>query len=214
MLKRLFLCVIGCVAGFCLRAQKDSVVKDETFKMKEGIYLTYDDFRNNSPITRENIETNIPKDHLELFGKVLQQDEFSYTVEGEKITKKSKNAWGFFQNNSLHLNYNGDFYRVPLFGSISYLVANVEVPASAFYTPGYGTMGTTTNTYETREFLMNFYDGKLEFFSMEGLEDLFKRDPALYSEFKNLSRKKRKEQLTKYIRKYNTLHPVYFFKAN
>ena len=105
------------------------------------------------------------------------------------------------------------FIESLFFGSISYLVASVTVVNNGFYDPRFGYMGSST-TKEIREFLMNFYDGLVVEFTNEKIEQLLGRDKTLYEEFKNLSRKKQKEQLYKYIRKYNELHPVYFLEIS
>jgi len=198
-------------------AQKDSVICDLNCKITEGIYLNYEDFRKNNPVTREQLQSAVNKDLLDFFGKTLESEKFTFVRNEEKATLNSKNVWGFYQNNILHINYKGRFYRVPVFGSISYLMATVEVISSNYYYPGYGmmggmggSMGTTMKTQEVRDFLINFYDGIIIPFSIDQAELLLKRDPAVYAEFKALKRKQQKLQITRYIRKYNELHPVYF----
>jgi hypothetical protein len=47
---------------------------------------------------------------------------------------------------------------------------------------------------------------------MDQVELLLARDKGLYDEFKKLSNKKQKEQIFRYIRRYNEAHPVYFLK--
>jgi hypothetical protein len=44
------------------------------------------------------------------------------------------------------------------------------------------------------------------------VELLLSRDEALYKEFKALKRKKKKEQISRFIKKYNEAHPVHFYK--
>lgn len=67
-------------------------------------------------------------------------------------------------------------------------------------------------TTEVREFVMDFYEGKILDLTMDKAKELLSRDAGLYSEFKKLGRRKQKEELYRYIRKYNELHPVYFLK--
>jgi len=49
-------------------------------------------------------------------------------------------------------------------------------------------------------------------FKMNEAELLLARDKGLYEEFKKLSNRKQKEQIFRFIRKYNEAHPVYFLK--
>lgn len=203
------------IFSFIIKGQTDSVKCGEGFQIKEGIYLSYSDLRNNTTVSRDEIITGISKDQLDFFGKITAEKTFTYSSSGSKKTVESKNAWGYYQNNTLHINYNGEFFRVPLFGSISFFVATVEVVSPAYYTPGYGgMMGNTVKTKELRNFLMNFYDGIIVPFSTEEAERLISRDSLLYKEFKALKRKQQKEQISRYIRKYNELHPVYFIKRS
>jgi len=194
--------------------QKDSVIYNaETSDLKEGIFLSYDDFRRDNPITKEEIQSNISKDQLDYYGKVIDQLKFTYVKNGVTNTVESKHAWGFFQNRVLYVNYKDVFYRVPVFGSICYLVALVEVATyyPGYYGPGFGG-GSTMKTKEIREFIINFYDGKVEELNLENVELLLSRDETLYKEFKALKRKKKKDQVSRFIKRYNELHPVYFLK--
>jgi hypothetical protein len=212
MITRRILCVIFICAGFFSIAQTDSVLYNENINLKEGIYLTYEDFRKNNPIVKEEIETTVNKEQLDFFGKVVDQLKISYVRNGTKNLVEAKNCWGFYQNKTLYVNYRETFYRVPVFGSICYLVALVEVPVyfPGPYGPTYGT--TTARTKEVREFIINFYDGVVEELNFEKVEKLLSRDETLYKEFMALKRKKKKEQISRFIKKYNELHPVYFLK--
>jgi hypothetical protein len=208
-------CVLLCVCTFFGVAQKDSVIFDETSALTEGIYISYEDFRRNSPVTKHEIETNLNKDQLDFFGKVIDQLKFTYTRNGTSQTVEAKNAWGFYQNKTLYVNYKEVFYRVPVFGAICYLVAIVEVPTyyPGYYGPGFGgTVGGNVKTREVREFIINFYDGQVQELNFEIVEKLLSRDEALYKEFKALKRKKKKELVSRFIKRYNELHPVYFLK--
>jgi hypothetical protein len=215
---RIFFIIIFALFKLSASAQ-DSLLYDLNNKMAEGIFLNYEDFRRNNPVTKSQIENNLNKELLDYFGKSLDPEKFVFSRNGEKITVASKTVWGFYQNNTLHINYRGNFYRVPVFGSISYLMATIEVISPNYYYPSYGgmggiggSMGTTMKTQEVREFLINFYDGIVTPFSMDQAERLLNRDPAVYAEFKALKRKQQKEQVSRYFRKYNELHPVYFLK--
>lgn len=125
---------------------------------------------------------------------------------------ESKNVWGFFQNNTLYVNYKEEFYRVPVFGAISYLVANVTVVNVGFYDPLLGYPAGTTNAKEIKEFLIDFYTGVMEVFTVSRAERLLARDQQLYEEYNKLGGRKKKEQIYRFIRRYNDLHPVYFLK--
>ncbi len=195
--------------------QSDSVAFSKDFILYEGLYLSYTDLRHNWPIPKEKIITKIEKDQLEFYSKLIEDDKIEYIErDGNKATIMAEKVWGFCQNNVIYLNSNKSFFRITTFGAISFFLASVPV---TYATPGYnvfinGPPGSTTTAKEIREFLMDFYTGKRVEFNLDNLEELLKRDDEIYKEFMVLSRKKKKEQAARFIRKYNEKHPVYFPK--
>lgn len=200
--------------GYIALAQNDSTVYSKNFVLNEGLYLTNSDLRHNWPISKEKIATKIDKNQLDFYTKLIESEDIEYTDRDGSISKvHSSKIWGFCQNNVIYVNYNRTFYRIPLFGAISYFVAAIEVNT---FSPGYNVFinssgGTSSgNSTELHDFLLDFYGGQLREFTISGLEELFKKDPQIYKEFSSLSKKKKKELVSKYIRMYNEKHPVYF----
>lgn len=209
---RVVILVCFLICSLCARTQVDSVLFTADMRLPDGIYLTYDDFRRNKSIAKAQVVSNLDKSQLEFLGKVVFEEKFSYIENGVTFTVQSKNVWGFAQNTTLYVNFREEFYRVPVFGSVSYLVANVTVASPGFYDPRFGMSTGGGVTKEIREFLMNFYDGIVTEFTLDEVEKLLARDSELFEEYKKLSRRKQKEQVYSYIRKYNTRHPVYFLR--
>lgn len=199
-----------------LSAQADSVAYSKNFVLYEGLYITFSDLKHNWPIPKEKINTKIEKNQLDFYSQLIESENIVYTERDGAPTKlNSAKVWGFCQNNVVYININKTFFRIPLFGAISYFVAAVQVNVA---TPGYNMFinssgGTgTNNTTEMREFLLDFYTGTLTEFSFEALEELLKKDAAIYKEFSSLSKKKKKEMTSRYIRMFNEKHPIYFPK--
>src|ERR1043166_2749565 len=151
----LFFILVFLVFNTTCYSQADSLVCDETFKIPEGIYPGWADFRKQHPIKKEQIDSPFDKNHLDFFSKTMKESKITFSGNGGKSAMDTKNIWGFYQNGSLYLNYAGEFYRVPTFGSISYFIAQVEVinPNYGYYTPGYGMTNTAYKTVEIRNFL-------------------------------------------------------------
>lgn len=190
--------------------QSDSIVVPADLSIADAVYISYYDFRHNKGVLKEKITSTINKDQLDFIGKSLDKETFTYSDEQKTSEIKSSTVWGFVQNKTLYINYKGSFYRVPVFGSVCYLVATVEIVGAGFYDPMYGY--GSGRRQEVREFLINFYDGVITEFKMDDAELLISRDKLLYTEFKKLGRRKQKEQIFRYIRKYNEAHPVHFIK--
>ena len=178
----------------------------------DAVYLTYEDFRHSRPVRKEELVSQYDKEQLDFLNRALQEETFEFERDGIRQKVRSEGVFGFVQNSTLYLNYNARFYRVPVFGAISYFVASVVV-RNTFYDPRFGYPSGTTTTTELREFVMNFYDGKTEDLTVQKAEELLSRDPALYADFRKLRRRRQREEMYRYIRLYNERHPVYFLKS-
>jgi hypothetical protein len=196
-----------------LPAQNDSVMYQMGQPIQDGVYLTYWDFRRNNSIEKEDIDYKGNKDQLDYIGKAMEQERLKYKVNDNEHSIACKEVWGYVQNNTFYVNFQNKFYRIPVFGAISFLVAMVEVRQTGFYDPRFGTYTGGMTTTEQREFVMNFYDGKLNQLKQSEVELLLQRDRALYDEYSKLSNRKQKEQLYRYIRRFNENNPVYFLNA-
>ena len=191
-------------------AQNDSALYAPV--LRDAVYLSYSDFRHNRGILKSQIKSALDTSQLEFIGKVMAADTFLYVEDGIRRAAISPSAWGFYQNNTLYLNHGGNFYRVPVFGAISYLVVKVRVNNPAFYDPRFGYPVGGGSAVELREFVMDYYDGVLREFNFSELESLLGKDPTLFAEFKKLPRRQQKEQIYRYIRLFNQAHPVYYLK--
>ena len=199
-----------------LRAQ-DSVMYSKEFRLYEGIYINYEDLRFNWPIDKEKIITNLPKEQLDFFSKLVESDMIEYKErDGSVIKIKTEKIWGYCQNNVIFINQENSFFRIPVFGAISSFIGAVAV---INHSPGFDPfMNTPSNSTahsikEFRPFLFDFYSGDITEFSLEKLEEYLSRDISLVNEFKQLRKKKKKEYAVKYIRLFNEKHPVFFPKG-
>src|SRR5258708_5139670 len=152
---RTIIFIILLIFGTSLYSKADSVAYSRDFTLYEGLYLTYWDFRHNWPIPKEKILTKINKDQLDFYGKLIEEDKIEYVErDGNNSTIRSEKVWGFCQNNVIYLNINKSFFRIPVFGTISYFLASVDVTV---YSPGYNVFingppagSTRTNAKEIR----------------------------------------------------------------
>ena len=211
-----FLFILFLVNVFYLHSQ-DTVLYSRDFRLYEGIYMTYQDFRYNWPIDKEKIITNLPKDQLDFFSKLTESDIIEYKERDGSLTKiKTEKIWGYCQNNVIFINQDKNFFRIPVFGAISNFIGTVEVLS---YSPGYDPFmnapmnSTAQKTREIRQYLFDFYSGEVVQYNIEKLEEFLKRDDVLYKEFMAFNKKKKKENAFKYMRLYNEKHPVYFPKG-
>ena len=206
------LILVFLLGSSCFFAQSDSVQYSPEFVINDGLFLSHDDMRRNKSVLKENIQSTINKEQLDFLTKVMEAETIVFNLNGSKQSVSKKDVWGYVQNGTFYVNYKNKFYRVPVFGAISFLVAVVEVQNTGFYDPRFGGYTGTTISNENREFIMNFYDGKLVELQKEEVDRLLSRDKLVYAEYSKLSQRQQKEQLYRFIRKYNSSNPVYFLQ--
>jgi hypothetical protein len=206
-------CVCFCIlVGKPLHGQSDSIPFVAGSVLPDGIYLTYSDFRFNRPVTKAQVIWPGDKSGLEFFSHLMEEKKIRINRASKTDTVASENVWGYAQNNFLYLNYNGEFYRVPVFGAISYVVAEEMITLPALPDSRYGSQAWNNTRRELREFLVSFYDGHLRDLTRTEALNMFKDNRLLYEEFKKLGRHKQKKELYRFIRRYNEAHPVYFLR--
>jgi hypothetical protein len=200
-------------------AQTDSVSFTNDFLLKEGLYSNYTDFRKDNALPKDAIISNADKTQLDFILKTLTDNkEITIAYKGQNEKVEVKKLWGFCQNNTVYINYQGKFYRIPVFGNISNFLATIEVynnynSYGGGMGMGYGgMMGTPmpVKQKETRQFIFDFYSGEVMDYNLTNIEILLSRDLKLYEEFMQLKKSKRKDMMMLYTRKYNAAHPISF----
>jgi hypothetical protein len=202
-------------------SQSDSVAFSNDFVLKEGVYLSYTDFRKNMPVPKDAIQSKEDKTQLDFISKMVSDNkEIIILYNGTENKLETKKLWGYCQNNAVYLNYEGKFYRVPVFGNISHFLGTVEVynyNNYGMYGGMYGGMGggmygpsTPIKQREMRQFIFDFYSGEIMDYTLSNVEILVSRDMKLYEEFMQMKKSKRRDMMMMYVRKFNLAHPIYF----
>ena len=214
-----FIILLLLTTGFSF-AQSDSVQFDRNFVLSEGIYLNYFDFRTNQPISKEVIKSKEDKTQLDFLGKTIDKSGYiAFSFEGITHIINTDSIWGYCQNNTIYINYAHNFCRVPVFGNISHFIATVEVIVNnnfyggPYYSSyGMNASGMPLKTKEIRQFMLDFYSGQIVEFDLDNMLIILSRDKKLYDEFTALKRRKQKDMMGLYIRKYNEAHPISYPK--
>ncbi len=196
------------------------------FKFKEGVFLSFEQVKQNNPILKSSIITTVAYDDPDFYDRVLREKKIQvYDNLGSKQEVPVKNLWGFSRNGVLYINLNEGSYRITIIGSICHFVASLtsyNSPYSSYpyysygypyygypYSPYYSPYGGT-QTSEMRQYLLDFKTGNVLDYDVESVELLLMADPELHDEFSALSKKKQKQMKFLYIRKFNERNPLYF----
>jgi hypothetical protein len=224
----IFLTLIGCFSQAYSQRDTTGLVKyTPGFKFEEGIFLNFDQLRQNKPIPKSRIITTVLYDDPDFYERVLQEKKVQvFDNLGTKQEFTTKNIWGFSRNGVLYINLNEGYYRITIVGSICHFVANLTTynnnynPYSSYgypyygnpynpYSPYYSPYSNSGNT-EMRQYLLDFKTGNVMEYDVESVQLLLMTDPTLHDEFASLRNKKQKQLKFLYIRKFNERNPLYF----
>lgn len=203
--------------------QDGMVMYTPDFKFKEGIYPNFQFVKNNMPIPKTRIVTDVDLFSRDFYEQVTEKKEILfYDDYGVKQALKSSSIWGYGRNGVLYVNLAGEFHRISFMGSICHFVATITTYNSGYYDPYYQSNYYNNRNYrspssnysstELKQYLFDFETGKLMEFNVSAVEILLMKDPELYDEYVALKKKKKKQFKFVYIRKYNEKHPLYFPK--
>ncbi|RLD63518.1 MAG: hypothetical protein DRJ01_03580 [Bacteroidetes bacterium] len=202
-----------------LHAQNDTtklVKYSPNFKFRDGIYLNFLQVKQNRPIPKSKIISNINYHNINFFDKLLLNKKIEYIdkyrLKQEVLTNK---IWGYSRNGTLYINWGNDFNRIPIVGSICHFVATITVyengyrPYSYYHYNYYNTVPSSQSNVETKQYVLDFETGKILEYNYENILILLMRDEELYDEYNSLRKKKQKQLKFIYLRKYNEKHPLY-----
>jgi len=195
---------------------KGKVKYTPAFKFTDGIFLNFQQVKNNNPVPKSQILTTIDYNSFDFYDKLFE-NKFITIYDNLGIQKKIevKKIWGFSNKGIIFINMNDEFNRIPVFGSISHFIANKTVQeynpyrynnSYYYYNDPYSTKTVMV------QYLLDFDTGNIYDFTIGSVEKIISKDIELYEEFSKLSNRKKKKLKFLYIRKYNQKHPVYFPK--
>jgi len=191
------------------------------YKFKDGLYLQFEDFKNNSPVDKNKIiAPDLDRKDYNFVANVVESKKIKiYDPLGIEVEIKTKNLWGFCSNGNIYININDDFNRLPYIGSLSHLVADKLVYNQNYNTPYGNNYYNSYNPYnpygnpnaatvEMRQYILDMEKGTITDYTLENVEISLMKDPVLYDEFMDLSRKKKKQKMFFYMRKFNERNPL------
>ncbi len=194
----------------------NSVEYNKDYQFNDGVFLNFAQVKKNEAIPTNRIVSLQDINDFEYFELTLENEEFIYfDTFGVKQEAETSNVWGYSQGGTLNINYNNDFYRVGVVGSICHFVANKTVddftysPYNSYYIPN---SSQTSSVTELRQYLLDFKTGIVYDYTYKNLEIILMNDPELYDEYNSLKKRKRKKLKFVYIRKYNSRNKIYLPK--
>lgn len=206
-MKYLF-CPILLILSLLSNAQTSTIAYSRDYEFKEGVFLTFDQFKNNGPILKSAIVSGIPKNQIDFLSEALEQKNLVYMEAGKEQTIATNDVWGYCQNRSIFINFNNEFNRLSVIGTLS-LFSSLVVKTP----PGRDPMGdiyTMNTSYEEfHQFVFDTETNKVYEFNVKNMELLLKNDTELYGQFMKLKKRAKADSIFIYLRKYTEKHPLY-----
>lgn len=213
------------------------IVYSTEFVFKEGIYLSFQDFKNNNPVPITYIISDLDIRSEDYIDEVLSYDTVHFydnLLEERRVA--TDNIWGYCKRNRVFVafgekqSYNNpeffDFYPLLNIGAVSYFSATEAYYRTmsvgpqvgiGFRDPMMNDQMTVTETGQV-QLLLEFSSGRLLLANRgelrstppELVSDLIRSDPVLLMEFQALAVRDQKLKGMFYIRKFNERNPIYF----
>ncbi len=182
---------------------------DRNYKFKDGLYITFDNVRNNSPVPISNIITSLDKSSNEFFENLILQEQITI-IDGVGVKKEysPENVWGFAKEGKLYIYIDLRVNLIPVIGEICHFVGTRIVTYYPSSIDPFTYRGEPSTRVETRQFILDFSTGVFYDFTISNIEPIFAKDPDFYEEWVNLSNRKKKKLIFVYLRKYNDKHPL------
>ena len=205
-----FLLFLSFVPIFGL-AQKEVPYTPE-FEFYEGIYLSFEDFRNNNPLPKELIITTVAQDDPAFYRKLFNTRSFRYFDErGLPVNVFTDDVFGYAERGEPFIKFGGRFRKIMVLGMLSYFAPGAgdpEVQPRFGYTANdqSGSLGSEG----FKQIIFNFETGDFTNLTPEAVADFIIDAPGLHREFTQLKRKEQRKAMYAYIQKYNKANPIYF----
>lgn len=190
--------------------QIDSIAYSRDYEFKEGIYLTVNQFKKNDPIPKSAIVSNYSKTQVDFLTQMFAQKYIAFKdSSGLEHKIETSTIWGYCQNRSININFNKEFYRLNVIGTLCHFTATVATPVGYRDPMGYN-YGLNNNTvHELRQFVLDTRINKVLDFNVKNMEEVLKDDIEIYNQFMALKKREKPDAIFIYLRKYNEKHPLY-----
>ncbi|MCC7303244.1 MAG: hypothetical protein IT233_11440 [Bacteroidia bacterium] len=195
--------------SLCVSAQGDSVKYSKEFTFREGVYLSFEQFRKQTPLHTDRIVSGYEKTDPGFLQKVLQKTTLTYRNEKDSaITVKTAAVWGYSRGGIVFVNHGREFNRLVVIGSLCHFTAYVN--NTTYQHDPYNLGVNTQPGYAQEQFMIDILMGKTMPFTPIAIEFVLQRDDALLKEWQALSKSAKKKSAFLFLRKYNEKYPLYF----
>lgn len=187
----IFLSLLSSVLG---QAMDGGMIQySDNFAFSEGIYLSFNEFKMNSPSIREGFER-------------VGSSIYIYSDSAkESLEINPDSVWGYSIENNIYISAEGSFWKVINIGQLSQFTAIV---ITRFQTVD--TFGFPIDRYSKTlsQLFVDFNTGEVKRLNNENLSEYLSQNSVLSTKMKK--RLKNEAGLILALKAYNELNPIYF----
>jgi hypothetical protein len=200
--------------------QAEMVKYSAEYLFKDGIFLDFNQVKNNNPILKNDIVFVEKYSETEFYERILDKKKFEYKDANENILSVASNQiWGYSQNGTLYIRWNSEFYRIFNVARFSHFVVYENVYVNNFNDPFMTTdpfmtsMNMSANMSKMmKQYVLDFETGNIMEYNTQTLFKIMSNDEQLSKEYSDLSNRKKRQLMFLYLRKYNDKYPLYLLK--
>lgn len=203
---RLFLGIAVVFVSLDLFAQieEGQVLYHGGFDFKEGIYRTFEEFRNNAPYFEAKKITN--KQGHNVADLYQSENKLYYPADsGSYELIDDTKIWGYCHRDAVHVRMSGGFDRIVVIGALCHFMGTITYYTNDPFTY-YGNQRQTV----PQQYVLDMESGGIYEFTTENMSALLDRDPVLLEQFEDLPKKQKKNSLFLFLRRYNERHALFF----
>ncbi len=201
------------IISLCKAQKKENyAILNNNFRFNEGLFLNFDQVKENYPIPTNNIIAQGDKTTLNFWKSLFSNDVIEYIdTNGQRQFVYSDDVFGFSYKGRLYIHYKNAFAQIPVLGAIFHFTVayNVEDPYYFYnsFDPYYIDDNSSSHI-EVSQFIIDYQTGQIYEYNIKTIDQIFARDKNLYEKWSSLSRRKKKKQIFVYLQEYNKNNPV------
>jgi len=195
-LKYLFSTILICgICNLAFAQIEEEYVEEyyQGYPFVEGIYQTFNEFKNNNPIIQTVIE-------------IRQANLYVLSDTSEEMLLVDPNrVWGYSKDGNIYVSFEDGYWRILNMGSLAHFTA-----IRIFTYQTFDSFGFPVNQSSKRleHLFLDTETGEIKALSSKNLKPYVDKEPILASQSKKL--KNKTESLIVILNAYNKLNPLYF----
>jgi len=211
----LLISLIG-ISRIAAYPQVDSIAYSKDFTFSDGLYLTIQDLKHNTPtltplnFNRYNPEIDFSDDQFLSYLNEKNKLNFPDSLGGTQRIYK-QDIFAICKNGVILVGLK----KVMVFGKVCFATTRNSSASISPETGVNGSFPTAHSPAKDLQFLVSYDSGKSYPYNLDNFEYLLrKKDKELFDEFSKLSRKEKKNNMFIYLNRLNERNPVYIKLAS